>query len=74
VHVAGQEMGMGMALAVTLYQLGWFDAAMVFGGEGWGLLIHVVVCVVVVCMWFVRLVLYCTSTRESPFLPASKAV
>ena len=28
-------MGMGMVLAVIVYQLGWFDAAMVLGEEGW---------------------------------------
>ncbi len=63
-HVAGQEMGVGMVLAVAVYQLGWFDAAMVQC-----LVIIVVVCVGVFCMWLVRL-----GGRESPFLPASKAV
>jgi hypothetical protein len=32
--VAGQEMGVGMVLAVAVYQLGWFDATMVLGEEG----------------------------------------
>ena len=26
---------MGMAAAAAVYPLGWFDAAMVHGGEGW---------------------------------------
>lgn len=33
-RVVRQEMGMGMVLAVIVYQLGWFDAAMVLGEEG----------------------------------------
>ena len=34
-HVAGQDMDVGMAAAAAVYPLGWFDAAMVHGGGGW---------------------------------------
>ena len=35
VHVARYNMGLGMALAATVYRFTWFDAAMVFGMERW---------------------------------------
>ncbi len=34
-HVAGQEMGVGMAAVAMIYLWGWFDVAMVCAGEGW---------------------------------------
>jgi hypothetical protein len=52
-------MDVGMAAAAAVYPLGWLDAAMVHGGgKGGCLVIHDVVCLGAVCMWFVRLVLY----------------
>ena len=64
---------MGMAAAAAVYPLGWFDAAMVHGGEGW--VLGDICCCMCWCGLYV-ICMICTVPlvrRESPFLPASKA-